>query len=145
HPLINSVEVEGAEALVVYTGEIVIDGDTSITSKQQDILNHWAGKIVPIGKFRINLQPGGRVDIKNLTNAKGKWQHPHVPTSGACLGSIESTLPKMLSAYEFGSAAQLVIAYLECCDADDGWGKNIYMWDDDALSKEEVEAAASAA
>jgi hypothetical protein len=149
NPHIDKVDVEG-DNLVIYTSEIYIDGDTSIKAAAQEIRDRWAGLVVPLGKFKILMNSHGSVSFQNLTNPKQRdggtdvWHHPHVPSTQACLGSIESVLPKALAAYEFGSASDLLISYLQCCNAEDGWGRNISLWYDDAIRKEAHEASTGA-
>jgi hypothetical protein len=138
------------DKLVVHTNLLWMDGDSDIRTSSSDLKNLWEGKVVPIGKFEITMNASGWLNMRNTSNSKkteggSRWEHPHVPEGGACLGSIESVLPQMLSAYEFGSAAALIIAYLQCCNADDGYGRNIFLWQDDAISKSELGQAATSA
>lgn len=151
-PHIDRVEVdEAGEAIKIYTHMIVMDGDEDIKTGKEEIRESWTGMQVPIGKFCLTLKGNGSVDIQNLTNTKkrttgdgGDWHHPHVPVGGSpCLGTIERALPQLMAKYEFGSAAHLLIQYLSCCNADDAWGAQIFLWKEDAYPKARIGASTS--
>jgi hypothetical protein len=142
-PQVDQITIQD-DKLVIKTKMIWIDGDTAIRTTSPITAEAWAGKTIPLGEFEISMNAKGHIDFRNLTNHRvhpdggSKWWHPHIPDHGACLGTIESVLPKMLAAYEFGSAASLVISYLQCCDADDGYGKNVFLWADCAINKADL-------
>lgn len=152
-PWVDRIEIDDAgEAMTVYTHTLVMDGDEDIRSNYEDILKQWAGKMVPIGKFMIRLTASGEITVENLTNQKeggGRgenrgWDHPHIPAGGSpCWGTIERSLPMFLAKYEFAGAMHLLIAYLTCCDADDAWGRNIFLWEEDAYPKGRPSAPAT--
>lgn len=158
NPWIERIEIDDeGEWMTVFTHTLVMDGDEDIRTQMEPIQERWAGRLVPIGKFSIRVGSSGRVKIKNLTNPKERdgrmWYHPHIPEEGApCFGTIETSLPKLLAQYEFGSAIHLLTGFLTCCNADDAWGAQICLWEEDAypkpssvtrMSSEEAEAVAS--
>ncbi len=87
-----------------------------------------------VGKVEVTMDPvRGEVFFKNKTRlVHGMEQHMHAPhvfgTGKPCLGSLSQALPKLVSGYEFAVAIQMIIAFLESVNVDDGAGKHVDRW-----------------
>lgn len=140
-PWVERIEIDKeGESMTVFTHLLLMDGDEDIRSAHESILETWAGRMVPMGKYSISMTASGEINITNITNRKERsgafWHHPHIPASQSpCFGSIERTLPQLLAKYEFAGTTHLLIQFLSCCNADDPWGRNIYLWEEDAYPK----------
>jgi len=111
--------------------EVTADGFEAVTSPIL-IDGQWK-----VGTFRIVVTVGGGVEITNMTNPKHKeghlWDHPHVQDHRPCWGNIQEGVNKMIAAYSFGAALQLILAYLQTYNPEDIYGKNITLWNDDRI------------
>lgn len=87
-----------------------------------------------IGEFKITLSIGGNtISWNNLTRKVHGYREnmnaPHVyPEGNACMGNLETSLPNLIAAYEFGSAAIVAIRFIESVNIQDTAGKHINRW-----------------
>ncbi len=87
-----------------------------------------------VGKMEVTMDPArGEIMFKNKTRLvhgmEQKMHAPHIFNTGRpCLGSLSQALPKLISGYEFAVAIQMIIAFLESVNVDDGAGRHVDRW-----------------
>lgn len=70
---------------------------------------------VKIGKFEITLKNGG-IDLKNLDFPRSAYLHPHIKKSDEliiCWGNIKGYVEQLINRFEYVSAIQLIINFLQ--------------------------------
>ncbi len=98
------------------------------------VVDPRSGATHEVGKMRISINTTTAVcRMMNMTRTvhgmQAGMQAPHVWAGGnGCLGSIDQTLPQLVAQYEYSSAVQLMIAYLESVNTDDQAGQHVAKW-----------------
>lgn len=116
HAHVIGVRWSGPQTLAVRTNDIELThpdtGDTTV-----------------VGQFSIEFNfENGALHVRNLTNRRGTWDHPHVANGDFCLGELDSTLRRLMSRRQIGAAVNTAIAALEYCDPEDDWGRHVEWW-----------------
>lgn len=114
---------------VAFRGSMLVISTDILRAK-----NPATGGVHEIGKFKfITDTERGTVKILNQTRVvnayRPRMQAPHVfPDGRPCLGNLEATVPQLVAGYEFSALAQILIAYIESVNLDDGAGRYIERW-----------------
>lgn len=114
---------------VSFRGKTLVISTDIITA-----INPATGKTHEIGKFKFIIDTElSTVRLMNQTRLvhgyRERMQAPHVfPDGRPCLGNLEVTIPSLVAAYEFSALAQILIAYIESVNLEDGAGRYIQRW-----------------
>ena len=97
-------------------------------------------QLFDIGAFQLDLFPSGGsgcVKITNLTRrgpsprpeGRSGFHHPHVSYDGTpCLGTIGSSLPRLIARDEYAAAFDLLVNFLRTVSVQDTYGRMIDKW-----------------
>ncbi len=95
----------------------VRDGVVSVFT--DTVYLEYNGDRYELGDYRIDIYTDGNLRIVNLRvrelTGQTKYQHPHVfreDGSNVCLGNITEGIAKLIGAYEYSVAAQILIEFL---------------------------------
>ncbi len=80
-----------------------------------------------LGCFEINLAETGAITIKNLTDAYGFYDHPHVWDGHPCLGNVREGVAKLLAEYQWVAAAEVLLDFLQTVTPQD-WYVPVTHW-----------------
>ncbi len=96
---------------------------------QHSIVRIYSLKYFIIPRLR---QDSYKADIKRLVSQgvypSGYIGHPHVRNLNPCLGNIAGLLSPLLAQYQYGTAIELISAYLQSANMDDCWGVMAGAW-----------------
>lgn len=82
-----------------------------------------------LGEYEIALDFGtNTVKVKNLTNAQGRYDHPHVHGGSFCAGSWGGTVEQLLSQRQCAAAVNFLVEVLQTCNHRDDWGRSYRYW-----------------
>lgn len=86
-----------------------------------------------LGEYRLTFDfENNEVKIRNLTNAKGTYDHPHVNNQRFCAGEWQPTVDSMVRDRQIAAATTFIINCLKNVNPDDTWGRTYrHWWDDD--------------
>lgn len=88
-----------------------------------------ASKRYRLGRFRLDICFNGDVAIKNLTQAYGYYDHPHVWNAKPCLGNIRLNVSKLVGEFQWVATAELLLEYLKTVNPN-GWYTPIDHWEE---------------
>jgi hypothetical protein len=80
-----------------------------------------------LGCFEINLAETGAITIKNLTDAYGFYDHPHVWDGHPCLGNVREGVAKLVAEYQWVAAAEVLLDFLQTVTPQD-WYVPVTHW-----------------
>jgi len=80
-----------------------------------------------LGCFEINLAETGAITIRNLTDAHGFYDHPHVWDGRPCLGNIREGVAKLVAEYQWVAAAEVLLDFLRTVTPQD-WYVPVTHW-----------------
>ncbi len=80
-----------------------------------------------LGSFRIDISFAGDIRIRNLTNALGAYDHPHIYQGRPCLGNIREGVAKMIGEYQLVAAIYVLLDFLQTINPID-WRIPILYW-----------------
>ncbi len=80
-----------------------------------------------LGCFEINLAETGVVTVRNLTDAYGFYDHPHVWDGRPCLGNVREGVAKLLAEYQWVAAAEVLLDFLRTVTPQD-WYVPVTHW-----------------
>jgi len=80
-----------------------------------------------LGAFRVEIHFEGDVRIRNLTDPRGLYDHPHVRHGRPCLGNAREGVAKLIGEFEFAAAAQVLIDFLQTVNPQD-WRIPVSYW-----------------
>jgi len=80
-----------------------------------------------LGCFEINLAETGAITIRNLTDAYGFYDHPHVWDGRPCLGNVREGVAKLLAEYQWVAAAEVLLDFLRTVTPQD-WYVPVTHW-----------------
>ncbi|MFQ5989570.1 MAG: hypothetical protein ACE5K9_06620 [Candidatus Methylomirabilales bacterium] len=87
----------------------------------------YGGHAFHLGSFRIEIFFAGDIRIRNLTNALGAYDHPHIYQGRPCLGNIREGVAKMIGEYQFVAAVYVLLDFLKTINPKD-WRIPILYW-----------------
>ena len=80
-----------------------------------------------LGSFQIDLAETGTIRVRNLTDAYGLYDHPHVWDGRPCLGNIREGVAKLLAEYQWVAAAEVLLDFLRTVTPQD-WYVPVTHW-----------------
>ena len=106
----------------------IIDG--YLYAYTNEITVEYREKNYLLGEFEVKVGgERGELHIRNLTNQRKGYNHPHVNKEGhCCLGNISSDVQKMLGAEQYLMAFQMLYNFLASYDDKNPYTK-IDLWD----------------
>lgn len=122
HVKIDRLAWENSNTLVCFTDEIEIS--------HPDLEEN-----VPVGKFSLRLDMSvPEIQVRNLTNRRGEFDHPHVRNGAFCTGEVGPTLSRLLRERQVSAAVNLALRSLHHVVPNDDYGRHISWWmgDEDA-------------
>ncbi|MFQ5532411.1 MAG: hypothetical protein ACE5EP_01030 [Candidatus Methylomirabilales bacterium] len=87
----------------------------------------YGGREFHLGSFRIEISFSGDIRIRNLTDALGAYDHPHIYQGRPCLGNIREGVAKMIGQYQFVAAVYVLLDFLKTVNPKD-WRIPIVYW-----------------
>jgi hypothetical protein len=112
----------------------ISDSSIQVMTTVLNVVDPRTKKEHELGKFHITIDSkNGIPSFINLTRrVKGMQANMHAPhvwsAGNACLGSLNSSLPKLITSYEWATAVELCIAFLESVNTDDPAGRKVNKW-----------------
>lgn len=89
-----------------------------------------------LGEYRLTFDfAQNEVKIRNLTNAKGAYDHPHVNNQRFCAGEWQPTVDGMVRQRQIAAATTFIINCLKNVNPNDTWGRTYRHWWDDTDSE----------
>lgn len=87
------------------------------------------GRVAYLGRFRwtMNTRDFG-VNVTNLDNPRGGFDHPHVNNGGPCFGEMGDTIYELLRQGRLESAIEMIFVFLASANPRDDWGRRIAYW-----------------
>jgi hypothetical protein len=101
------------------------DGRMTIVTAPLQV--EYGGRQFHVGSFKIEMTFGGDLRIRNLTDAVGAYDHPHIYQGRPCLGNIREGLAKMIGEYQLVAAVYILIDFLKTVNPKD-WRIPIVYW-----------------
>ncbi len=101
--------------------------DGRITIVTAPLQTEYGGRRFHLGSFRIEIAFGGDIRIRNLTDAVGAYDHPHIYQGRPCLGNIREGLAKMIGEYQLVAAVYILMDFLKTVNPKD-WRIPIVYW-----------------
>lgn len=83
-----------------------------------------------LGEMKLKIPFSGTetLNITNLTNRKGSWDHPHVDSGRPCFGNMNRTFDDLIRRLDIGGLVAMLIVMLETFNPEDSWGFNANLW-----------------
>jgi hypothetical protein len=85
------------------------------------------GREFHLGSYRMEISFAGEIRIRNLTDAVGAYDHPHIYQGRPCLGNIREGVAKMIGEYQFVAAVFVLLDFLKTINPKD-WRIPIVYW-----------------
>ncbi|MFQ5656618.1 MAG: hypothetical protein ACE5G5_03690 [Candidatus Methylomirabilales bacterium] len=101
--------------------------DGRITVFTTPLQVEYGGREFHLGSFRIEISFSGDIRIRNLTDALGAYDHPHIYQGRPCLGNIREGVAKMIGQYQFVAAVYVLLDFLKTVNPKD-WRIPIVYW-----------------
>lgn len=80
-----------------------------------------------LGSYRMEISFVGDIRIRNLTDALGAYDHPHIYQGRPCLGNIREGIAKMIGEYQFVAVVYVLLDFLKTINPKD-WRIPIAYW-----------------
>ena len=80
-----------------------------------------------LGCFQIDLAETGAIKVRNLTDAYGYYDHPHVWDGRPCLGNVREGIAKLVAEYQWVAAAEVLLDFLRTVTPQD-WYVPVSHW-----------------
>lgn len=112
-------EMEGIREVVAY------DGGIRLVTAPIEVAHR--GVHYRLGCFRIDLAETGAITVRNLTDAYGFYDHPHVWDGRPCLGNVREGVAKLVAEYQWVAAAEVVLDFLRTVTPQD-WYVPVAHW-----------------
>jgi hypothetical protein len=111
--------LEGVRDVVVYGGGIrLVTGPIEVAH---------GGARYRLGSFEIDLAETGGIAVRNLTDAYGLYDHPHVWNGRPCLGNVREGVAKLVAEYQWVAAAEVLLDFLRTVTPQD-WYVPVTHW-----------------
>ncbi len=101
--------------------------DGQITVFTAPVRAEYGGREFNLGSFSIQISFAGDIRIRNLTDAVGAYDHPHIYQGRPCLGNIREGIAKMIGQYQFVAAVYILLDFLKTVNARD-WRIPVVYW-----------------
>ena len=101
--------------------------DGRITIVTAPLQVEYGGRRFHLGSFKVEIAFGGDIRIRNLTDAVGAYDHPHIYQGRPCLGNIREGVAKMIGEYQLVAAVYILIDFLKTVNPKD-WRIPIVYW-----------------
>lgn len=101
--------------------------DGRITVVTNPLQVEYGGHQFHLGSFRMEITFAGDIRIRNLTNALGAYDHPHIYQGRPCLGNVREGVAKMIGEYQFVAAVYVLLDFLKTINPKD-WRIPILYW-----------------
>ena len=101
--------------------------DGRITVVTNPLQVEYGGQEFHLGSFRMEISFAGDIRIRNLTNALGAYDHPHIYQGRPCLGNVREGVAKMIGEYHFVAAVYVLLDFLKTINPKD-WRIPILYW-----------------
>lgn len=112
-------EMEGIREVVAY------DGGIRLVTAPIEVAHR--GVQYRLGCFQVDLAETGAITIRNLTDAYGFYDHPHVWDGRPCLGNVREGVAKLVAEYQWVAAAEVVLDFLRTVTPQD-WYVPVAHW-----------------
>jgi len=111
--------LEGVRDVVVYAGGVrLVTGPIEVAH---------GGVRYRLGCFEIDLAETGAIAVRNLTDAYGLYDHPHVWNGRPCLGNVREGVAKLVAEYQWVAAAEVLLDFLRTVTPQD-WYVPVTHW-----------------
>jgi hypothetical protein len=111
--------LEGVRDVVVYAGGVrLLTGPIEVAH---------GGVRYRLGCFEIDLAETGAIAVRNLTDAYGLYDHPHIWNGRPCLGNVREGVAKLVAEYQWVAAAEVLLDFLRTVTPQD-WYVPITHW-----------------
>jgi hypothetical protein len=101
--------------------------DGRITVFTTPLRTEFGGREFHLGSYRMEISFAGDIRIRNLTDALGAYDHPHIYQGRPCLGNIREGIAKMIGEYQFVAAVYVLLDFLQTINPKD-WRIPIAYW-----------------
>lgn len=118
-PLIQSWFLPDEERLRIIT--------KPLSMRHEDINN---GDDIRLGSFAVTIRRDGNIRCVNLTDRRGRRDHPHIVHGDFCTGAYATTLRSLLRQGKFIDTINLLLNFLQTFAPEDDYGQYWYLWTD---------------
>ncbi len=87
------------------------------------------GDPMPLGAFAITFSRDGTLRCVNITDRRGRRDHPHIVEGEFCTGAYGNTIRSLMQEGKMIDAINLILNFLQTFAPDDDYGRNWYLWD----------------
>lgn len=87
----------------------------------------YDGRRFHLGSYQVEISFAGDIRIRNLTDALGAYDHPHIYQGRPCLGNIREGIAKLIGEYQFVAVVYVLLDFLKTVNAKD-WRIPIVYW-----------------
>ncbi len=101
--------------------------DGRLTIFTSPLQTEYDGRQFHLGSYRMEISFAGDVRIRNLTDAVGAYDHPHIYQGRPCLGNIREGIAKMIGEYQFVAVVYVLLDFLKTVNPKD-WRIPIAYW-----------------
>lgn len=91
------------------------------------LTTEFGGREFHLGSYRMEISFGGDIRIRNMTDALGAYDHPHIYQGRPCLGNIREGVAKMIGEYQFVAVVYILLDFLKMVNPKD-WRVPIAYW-----------------
>lgn len=118
HPLVKSLAANAdSKTITVLTHTLEMENPEQ------------AGDVRPLGDYKLTFKfDRPSLTIRNLTNAQGFYDHPHVNNGGFCAGEWQPTVDRLLQQHRLAEAVCFVLECLQNVNPGDAWGRHYRHW-----------------
>lgn len=125
HPKIESLDIVGDKII--------------LTTTDLNITHPVTGQVAPLGKFRWSINPKAfSCEVRNLTNAKGGYDHPHVANGRPCFGEMHDAIFNLINAGHMDEAVGMIFLFLESVNLHDDWSRRAQFWFDEQVQERDA-------
>lgn len=101
--------------------------DGEITVFTIPLRAEFGGREFHLGSYRMEISFNGDIRIRNLTDALGAYDHPHIYQGRPCLGNTREGIAKMIGEYQFVAVVFVLLDFLRTINPKD-WRIPIAYW-----------------
>lgn len=87
----------------------------------------YDGRRFHLGSYQVEISFAGDIRIRNLTDALGAYDHPHIYQGRPCLGNIREGIAKLIGEYQFVAVVYVLLDFLKTVNPKD-WRIPIVYW-----------------
>lgn len=122
-------EIAGLDRHAQVRAYSVVGNKVNVITEAIPITDVTTGDECPLGPYAICIDVGScEVNIRNLVNRRGSFDHPHVRSGNFCAGEWQPTVNDLISQGKIAAAVAFVASCLGQVNRNDEWGRHAMWW-----------------